>query len=144
MIEKANQVSLKDIQFINADFMGFQSKEKFDVILIISTMGALVDNYQKSIDKVRMLLKENGKIVLNFYDSKETLIRNVLWYPITLEYGVFISPKNLLKHGKIIKTIFYSCNKIMKIFGEDYSYKFIKDKAENIWYCVISKKDIHS
>jgi SAM-dependent methyltransferase len=114
---------IKNVSYVEGDIIAYNSAEKYDLAMCISTIEHIVplgysnssefDIYLdiKAIEKMKGLLKENGKILLTFPCGKEKL---------------FFNPKNsnkdILKENGFVQSghslIIYDESRINKVIGE--------------------------
>ncbi len=76
-IKIANQNNTYDnVSFINDDYLKYNFKEKFDVIIFVASIHHM--NMEKALLKAQRLLKKNGKIIIVGLAKPSTIIDNII------------------------------------------------------------------
>lgn len=101
-ISSDNQVNA---EYINSDILNLQTEKNFDIIVCIGVF-AHISNIDELVNKLKCLIKENGKIILQFTDARNLITRLYLFKTKYLSknrysYQLNIHTKNQIK--KIIK-----------------------------------------
>lgn len=75
--EAMKKMQKNEVEFLNADFNNFKSKDKYDVIIFNEVLYYLDE--VKALEKAKNLLSKNGKIIVSLYQMKNKQYDQKIW-----------------------------------------------------------------
>lgn len=73
----ANDYSIDNVEFIKENFFVFNPEKKYDVIIAQSFLTH-VPEWQKAIEKIKLLLSHNGVIIISIYNIIGKMVQRLL------------------------------------------------------------------
>jgi 2-polyprenyl-3-methyl-5-hydroxy-6-metoxy-1,4-benzoquinol methylase len=72
---KDNRV--KNVQWVKEDFLKFETKKQYDVIICCGVLHHIPE-YEQALDKMKSLLKPNGRLVLAVYNKYGKILKRLV------------------------------------------------------------------